>query len=94
MPPATASGVRCWPSPPLRIGRKGDERLADVTMFAAQTDFSEPGELSLFISPSQLAMLESLMLKEGVLDSSKMGGAFALLRAHDLLWSAGWSATT
>jgi polyhydroxyalkanoate synthase subunit PhaC len=68
------------------LGRKGDERLADVTMFAAQTDFSEPGELSLFISPSQLAMLESLMLKEGVLDSSKMGGAFALLRAHDLLW--------
>jgi polyhydroxyalkanoate synthase len=68
------------------LGRKGDQRLADVTMFAAQTDFSEPGELSLFISPSQLAMLESLMLKEGVLESSKMGGAFALLRAHDLLW--------
>ncbi len=68
------------------LGRKGDERIADVTMFAAQTDFSEPGELSLFISPSQLAMLESLMLKEGVLESSNMGGAFALLRAHDLLW--------
>ena len=68
------------------LGRKGDERIADVTLFAAQTDFSEPGELSLFISPSQLAMLEALMLKEGVLDSAKMGGAFALLRAHDLLW--------
>ena len=68
------------------LGRRGDGRLADVTLFAAQTDFSEPGELSLFISPSQLAMLESLMLKEGVLDSAKMGGAFALLRAHDLLW--------
>ena len=68
------------------LGRKGDERVSDVTMFAAQTDFSEPGELSLFISPSQLAMLEALMLKEGVLDSSKMGAAFAMLRAHDLLW--------
>jgi polyhydroxyalkanoate synthase len=68
------------------LGRKGDERIKDITMFAAQTDFSEPGELSLFISPSQLAMLEALMLKEGVLDSSKMGGAFAMLRANDLLW--------
>jgi polyhydroxyalkanoate synthase len=68
------------------LGRRGDDRISDVTLFAAQTDFSEPGELSLFISPSQLAMLESLMLREGVLDSSRMGGAFALLRAHDLLW--------
>jgi polyhydroxyalkanoate synthase len=68
------------------LGRKGDQRIADITLFAAQTDFSEPGELSLFISPSQLAMLEALMLKEGVLDSSKMGGAFAMLRANDLLW--------
>jgi polyhydroxyalkanoate synthase len=68
------------------LARKGDKRIKDVTMFAAQTDFSEPGELSLFISPSQLAMLEALMFKEGVLDAKQMGGAFALLRAHDLLW--------
>jgi len=68
------------------LARRGDDRIKDITMFAAQTDFSEPGELSLFISPSQLAMLEALMLKEGVLDSSKMGAAFAMLRAHDLLW--------
>jgi polyhydroxyalkanoate synthase len=68
------------------LGRQGDTRIKDIALFAAQTDFSEPGELSLFISPSQLAVLEALMLKEGVLDSSKMGGAFVMLRAHDLLW--------
>jgi polyhydroxyalkanoate synthase len=56
-------------------------------MFAAQTDFSEPGRLSVFISPSQLAMLEAMMWKEGVLDSKMMGGAFTLLRTYDLLWS-------
>ncbi len=64
----------------------GDTRIKDITMFAAQTDFSEPGELSLFISPAQIEMLEALMYKEGVLDSKQMGGAFTMLRAHDLLW--------
>jgi len=64
----------------------GDTRIRDITLFAAQTDFSEPGELSLFISPAQVEMLEALMFKEGVLDSKQMGAAFAMLRAHDLLW--------
>jgi polyhydroxyalkanoate synthase subunit PhaC len=55
-------------------------------MFAAQTDFSEPGELAFFINPSQLAMLEATMHRKGVLESRQMGGAFAMLRAQDLLW--------
>jgi len=42
--------------------------------------------LSLYISPAQVEMLEALMYKEGVLDSKQMGGAFTMLRAHDLLW--------
>jgi polyhydroxyalkanoate synthase subunit PhaC len=64
----------------------GDNRIQDISLFAAQADFSEPGELSLYISPAQIEMLEALMYKEGVLDSKQMGGAFAMLRAHDLLW--------
>ena len=68
------------------LAKRGDTRIRDITLFAAQTDFSEPGELSLFISPSQLALLEAMMFKEGVLDSKQMAGAFTLLRAHDLLW--------
>ena len=63
-----------------------DERIASITMFAAQTDFSEPGELAFFINPGQLAMLEATMHKKGVLESRQMGGAFAMLRAQDLLW--------
>jgi polyhydroxyalkanoate synthase len=69
------------------LAAREDERLASVTMFAAQTDFSEPGELSIFISPAQLAMLEALMWKEGVLESRQMGGAFQLLRTYDLMWA-------
>jgi len=68
------------------LARERDERLASVTVFAAQTDFSEPGELAFFINPSQLAMLEAMMHRKGVLESRQMGGAFALLRAQDLLW--------
>jgi polyhydroxyalkanoate synthase len=68
------------------LARDGDERLATISMFAAQTDFSEPGELAFFINPSQLAMLEATMHKKGVLESRQMAGAFALLRAQDLVW--------
>jgi polyhydroxyalkanoate synthase len=68
------------------LARDGDERLASMTLFAAQTDFSEPGELAFFINPSQLAMLEASMHRKGVLESKQMGGAFALLRSKDLIW--------
>ena len=69
------------------LARQDDDRLASVTLMAAQTDFSEPGELSLFISPSQLEMLEAVMQKAGVLSSDKMGASFMLLRSRDLLWN-------
>jgi polyhydroxyalkanoate synthase len=68
------------------LAREGDDRLASVTLFAAQTDFSEPGELALFINPSQLAMLEAQMAQAGVLESRQMGGAFQMLRPRDLIW--------
>jgi polyhydroxyalkanoate synthase len=43
--------------------------------------------LSVFISPSQLDMLEAVMERTGVLSSDQMAGAFALLRSRDLLWT-------
>jgi len=69
-----------------RFAAAGDQRLASMTLLAAQQDFSEPGELSVFISPSQLDMLEAMMDRQGVLKSEQMAGAFALLRSRDLLW--------
>ncbi|HLW23241.1 MAG TPA: alpha/beta fold hydrolase [Steroidobacteraceae bacterium] len=69
------------------LAAEGDTRLASVTLLAAQQDFSEPGELSVFISPSQLDMLETVMQRAGVLKAEQMGGAFALLRSRDLLWT-------
>jgi polyhydroxyalkanoate synthase len=70
-----------------RLAADGDGRLASVTLLAAQQDFSEPGELSVFISPGQLDMLEAAMNRTGVLKSEQMGAAFSLLRSRDLLWT-------
>jgi len=60
--------------------------LASFSLLASLVDFSEPGELSVFISPSQLAMLDAVMHDAGVLSSAQMAAAFTLLRTKDLLW--------
>jgi len=69
------------------MARDKDERLRTLTLLAAQTDFTEAGELSLFINESQLHFLEDLMWEDGFLDTKQMAGAFQLLRSNDLVWS-------
>lgn len=69
------------------MAREADTRLKTVTLLAAQTDFTEAGELTLFINESQVSFLEDMMWERGVLDTTQMAGAFQLLRSNDLIWS-------
>jgi len=69
------------------MARDSDDRLESATFFAAQTDFTEAGELKLFINESQLAFLEDVMWEQGFLDSRQMAGTFQMLRSNDLIWS-------
>ncbi|WP_432474683.1 PHA/PHB synthase family protein [Amphritea sp. HPY] len=69
------------------MARDGDDRLQSITLLAAQTDFTEAGEMRLFINDKLLQALDETMANTGYLDSKQMGASFMALRAEDLIWS-------
>ena len=66
---------------------KQDDRIKGATFFTTMIDFSDPGELGVFIDEEQLASIESTMAKRGYLDGAEMSTTFNMLRANDLIWS-------
>ena len=61
--------------------------VASATYLVALTDFSEPGEIGVFIDEDQIKDVEDKMAERGYLEGSAMAMSFTLLRANDLLWS-------
>jgi len=68
------------------MAAKGDNRIASATFLAAQVDFSEAGDLLVFIDDTQLKALEEMMAEQGYLDGSRMAAVFNMLRPKDLIW--------
>ena len=70
-----------------RLADEGDKRLASLTLMAAQTDFSDPGDLGLFIDDHSIGGIEQLIAESGgVMPGEAMRDAFNLLRPEDLIW--------
>ncbi|CDH43160.1 PHA/PHB synthase family protein [Candidatus Contendibacter odensensis] len=68
------------------LAAKKDKRVKSAICFACMTDFSEPGELEVFIDEELITLLEKQMGERGYLDGSQMAGVFSMLRANDLIW--------
>ncbi|MEC8083880.1 MAG: class I poly(R)-hydroxyalkanoic acid synthase [Pseudomonadota bacterium] len=69
------------------MAARGDDRIASATFFTSLVDFSEAGDLQVFIDEEQLTNLERKMDRDGYLDGSDMSTTFNMLRANDLIWS-------
>jgi polyhydroxyalkanoate synthase len=69
------------------MATKGDDRIKATTFFATQVDFSEGGDLRVFIDEQQLDALDEKMKEKGYLEGDQMYSAFNLLRANDLIWT-------
>jgi len=66
---------------------KQDKRVKSVTYMATLQDFSDPGEISVFINEASLRGMEKQLDTTGYLDGRVMAFSFNLLRENDLFWS-------
>ncbi len=64
----------------------GDGRIASATFLTAQVDFTQAGDLKIFIDEEQLAAIEKQMEASGYFAASQMATAFNLLRSSELIW--------
>ena len=69
------------------MARDGDDRLASLSLFATQTDFTEVGDLQLSITEDQLDVLSEITQAQGYLESAQMGNSFRMRRSNDLVWN-------
>ncbi|WP_249383938.1 class I poly(R)-hydroxyalkanoic acid synthase [Chitinivorax sp. B] len=70
-----------------QMAAKKDNRIKAATFMTTLMDFSDIGELEVFVDEEQIARLEAYMNKKGYLEGHQMAEVFNLLRENDLIWS-------
>ncbi len=68
------------------LGKTGDKRVASTTFFTAQLEFSDAGDLQVFVDDETIKAVDEEM-EQGYLPAHKMASAFNMLRSSDLIWS-------
>ena len=71
----------------LLAARGEADKVASATFFTAQVDFSEAGDLNLFVSDEMMQMIEQMSAEKGYMDGRYMAATFNMLRGRDLIWN-------
>jgi len=66
---------------------RGKNPAASLTLLATLLDFSETGELSVFINEDYVQKREGEFMRGGVVPGRELALTFASLRANDLIWN-------
>ena len=69
------------------LAAKRKKPFASMTFLTTLLDFSDPGELGVFIDESQVRAHEHKLAKGGVMPGKQMASTFSMLRANDLIWN-------
>jgi polyhydroxyalkanoate synthase len=71
----------------LLEARGESDKVASATFFTAQVDFSEAGDLNLFVADETLRLIDQMSAEKGYMDGRYMAATFNLLRGRDLIWN-------
>jgi polyhydroxyalkanoate synthase len=66
---------------------RGDTSIHSATFLASLIDFSDPGDIAVFIDEKQIVKIEKRMAEKGYFEGHSMASAFNSLRASDLVWA-------
>ncbi len=66
--------------------QKGISPIRSATFLTTMIDFSEPGDLGVFVDEQSVSELEKTMMNDGYLDGKCMASTFSMMRSNDLIW--------
>jgi polyhydroxyalkanoate synthase len=69
------------------MAAKGEARVESATFLASMLDFSDTGEIGLFIDEASVALREASIGKGGVMPGRDLALVFSALRSNELVWS-------